>query len=334
MRYSSRLFLYAPFVVLLVIATMAMLRWRHLATEWEAKLLAANRGEEIAPGVTVHFASENISGFPFNLDVVFDRFVLSVQSTHGPISLESEHFAIHALTYGRAQQIFEAAGTQVLRWTDAEGETHRFVFVPGTMQASAIERDGRLARFDFDLNTFASPVLTGARAQLHIRAGPDRDRLDFVILADGLRAKSAGDTLPHLELVGQMTPAAPLSALLSGRDEWRRALADWRVAGGMFRLDRVDIAGHDSRLTAKGALQLDDAHRLSGTLRMHVLGARQWKPTRLVQSRFTSALQELANSVSTQFSSPLPLSLDIHNGAAIVSAPEKSRNAGSVDPVF
>src|SRR5215472_12638302 len=126
MRYSSRLFLYAPFVILLAIATAAMLRWRQLATEWETKLLAANRGEEIAPGVTLHFASEAISGFPFNLDAVLERPVFSVQSTRGPISLESEHFAIHALTYGRAQQIFEAAGKQILKWTDTEGGTHRF----------------------------------------------------------------------------------------------------------------------------------------------------------------------------------------------------------------
>lgn len=334
MRYSSRLFLYAPFILLLVVATAAMLRWRHLAAEWETKLLAANRGEEIVPGVTLHFASENIGGFPFNLDVVLDKSVLAVQSTRGPISLASDHFAIHALTYGRAQQIFEAAGRQVFEWTDAEGETHRFAFVPGTMRASAIEKDGRLARFDLDLNAFGSSVLSGARAQLHVRAVPDRNLLDVVILADGLRMKSSSDALPHLELDGQMIPATPLSPLLSGGDEWRRALADWRAAGGMFRLERADIDWGDTRSSASGALGLDDAHRLSGTLRVQVADASRWKPTRLVESRFTFALQEFANSVSEPGSSPLELSLDIHNGAAIVSTPEKSRSAGTIDPVF
>lgn len=334
MRYSSRLFLYAPFVILLAIATVAMLRWRQLAAEWETKLFAANRGEEIAPGVTLHFASESIGGFPFNLDVVFDKFVLAVKSTRGPISLESEHFAIHALTYGRAQQIFEAAGRQVLTWTDAEGEAHRFAFVPGTMRASAIENDGRLARFDLDLNAFASQAVTGARTQLHIRSAPDRDRVDFVILGDDLRPKSGDGTLRHFELDGHMTPETPLSALLSGRDEWRHALTDWRVANGALRLERLDIAWDDSQLTGNGALTLDDAHRLGGRMTMQVSGATHWKPTRLVASRFTSALQDLADSVAKQSLSPLRLSSDIHNGAAIVSASGESRTAGSIDPVF
>src|SRR5437667_10916808 len=54
MRYSNRLFLYAPFAVLLIIAAAAMLRWREVADELQTKLLAANRGEEIAQGVSHH----------------------------------------------------------------------------------------------------------------------------------------------------------------------------------------------------------------------------------------------------------------------------------------
>src|SRR5438477_11518857 len=167
MHYSNRLFLYAPFVVLLVLAAAAMLRWRQVADQWETELPPANRGHEITPGVSLHFDSEAIGGFPFNLDVVLVHMVLAVQSTRGPISLESERFAIHALTYGRAQQIFEAAGTQTVSWTDAEGATHRFVFVPGSLRASAIERDGQLARFDLDLDEFGSRALAAARAQFH-----------------------------------------------------------------------------------------------------------------------------------------------------------------------
>ena len=114
MRYSNRVFLYAPFVILLILATVAMIRWRDVAHKWETKLLAANSGSEIAPGVTLHFASEEIGGFPFNVDVVLNHLAIAMQSTRGPISLASERFAIHSLTYGRAQQVMEAAGLQTI----------------------------------------------------------------------------------------------------------------------------------------------------------------------------------------------------------------------------
>src|SRR5215467_11757482 len=110
MRYSNRLFLYAPFAVVLIVAAVAMLRWRQVANDWESKLLAANDGHEIAPGVTLHFVTEETGGFPFNLDIVLRNMVVAVQSTRGPISFASERFAIHALTYDRDQQVLEAAG--------------------------------------------------------------------------------------------------------------------------------------------------------------------------------------------------------------------------------
>jgi hypothetical protein len=334
MRYSNRLFLYAPFVILLTIAAIAMLRWRQLATDWEAKLLAANRGREIAPGLTLHFASQEIGGFPFNLDVVLGKFALAVQSTRGPLALQSEQFAIHTLTYGRAQQIFEAAGMQTLTWTDVAGEAHRFVFVPGTMRASAIEKDGRLVRFDLDVNSIGSRALTGGRAQFHIRTAADHDVLDFAIGADDLRVRSRGAVFPHVNIEGRIMPAAPLYSLLSGHDEWRKALGDWRTAGGALRLDNLAFEWGASHLTAIGALAIDKDHRLSGELTMQLSGAQQWSPTRLVVTPFTSALQELANAVPRQISSRAALSLDIHNGAAIVNASGKSRNAGSIDPIF
>ena len=334
MRYSSRLFLYAPLVALLVIAAIAMLRWHQLATEWETKLQAANLGKEIVPGVTLHFASESINGFPFNLDVVLDRFVVVVQSTRGPIALHSEHLAVHALTYGRAQQIFEAAGTQILTWTDADGEAHRFVFLPGTMRASAIEKDGRLTRFDLDVSALSSQLFSAVRAQLHFRAVPERNLFDCAVLADDLRAKSGNNVLSHLALEGQMAPAGPLAALLSGHEEWRRALAGWGAANGTFHIHRLEMVSTASHLSAEGILMLDGAHRLSGRLNMHVSDAGQWKPMQLVQSRFTSALQELANSVSGKSREPLSLSLDIHNGAAIASAAGESRSAGAIEPLF
>jgi hypothetical protein len=332
MRYSNRLFLYAPFVILLIIAAVAMIRWREAVNQWETKLIAANSGGEIAPGVTLHFASERIGGFPFNVDVVLNKLVVAVQSTRGPISLESERFAIHALTYGRAQQVMEADGLQTITWTDAEGDAHRFALVPGSLRASAIENDGHLARFDLDLHAFGSRVLTGARAQLHIRAAPGRKALDFVIRADDLRVKSPDAVLSQVTIEGRMMPSAPLSPLLSGRDAWRDALERWRAADGALRLDQIDIVWDASHIAGSGLFALDDSNRVRGGMKVQLSAAKRWKPTHLVWSAFTSALQEMVKA-NVQRSS-LPLSLDIHGGAATVQAAGHSRDAGSIDPVF
>ncbi|HEX3429856.1 MAG TPA: DUF2125 domain-containing protein [Rhizomicrobium sp.] len=334
MRYSNRLFLYAPFVALLIIAAIAMFHWRQIANDWESRLLLANNGQEIAPGVSLHFASEEIGGFPFNLDVVLEKCVVALQSTRGPISLASEHFAIHALTYGRAQQILEAAGLQTLTWTDAEGGTHRFVFIPGSLRASAIETEGRLARFDLDLHALRSSSLIAARAQFHIRAAPDRDVLDFVIRGDDLGLQSAHLILPHLNIEGRMMHAAPLSPLLSGHDEWRRAVSDWRMNNGALRVDKMNVDWDASHVTANGVLLLDDGNRISGEMKMQLSGVEQWRPTRLVKSSFTFALEKLTHATLQPHAAALPLTLDVHNGAAIVSTGANSRAAGSIDPVF
>ena len=320
MRYSNRLFLYAPFVILLIIAAAAMLRWRQITNDWQVKLLAANNGHEIAPGITLHFASEKIGGFPFNVDLVLNNLVVAVKSMHGPISLRSEHFAIHALTYGRKQQVMEAAGLQTLTWTNAEGVTHRFAFTPGSLRASAIESKRELTRFDLDIETFGSRQLTCARAQLHIRKAPDADRLEFKISADDLRVPHRSAVLSRAYAVGRIAPATPLSRLLSADDQLLRALTYWRSSDGRLRLDRAVVRWDTTSLLTSGALTLDDNYRLGGHLDMDVLPTRGWKPTLLSETPFTTTLQQLTDEFSKTRAplASLLLSLDIHNGAAIV----------------
>jgi hypothetical protein len=122
--------------------------------------------------------------------------------------------------------------------------------------------------------------------------------------------------------------------LLSVRDEWRNALDRWRGANGVLRLDAIEIAWGGSRLAGGGLLSLDESHRIAGDITMQLTAAERWKPTQLVQSPFTSALQELANASPRASASPRFLSLDIHNGAAIARTAGRTRAAGSIDSIF
>jgi hypothetical protein len=150
MRYSSRFFLYAPFVGLLLLAGIAMANWWIKASALAAKLDAVN-GHEIMPGVRLSFAEKRLAGFPFRMDTILKNLRVEVAEMGGPIVWTSERFAMHALTYGRVQVIIEAAGRQTLSWHDAHGGAHIFAFLPGTFRASALLQQSKLIRFDGEI---------------------------------------------------------------------------------------------------------------------------------------------------------------------------------------
>lgn len=83
MKYSSRFFLYAPLVLFLALATGVGVYWWTVADALSRKLDSLN-GRPSVPGVTMYFSSKKISGFPFNLDVVFQDFRIEVATDHGP----------------------------------------------------------------------------------------------------------------------------------------------------------------------------------------------------------------------------------------------------------
>lgn len=337
-RYSSRLFLYGPFVLLLALAVASVINWWQLAHHLERQLVEASEGREIAPGVTLHFASETIGGCPFNLDTILQDVTIAVNAARAPLVWHTDRFAIHSLTYGRAQSIFEAAGTQTLTWTDFEGEAHRFVFEPGSLRASAIVQRGHLVRFDLDLNEIGGRELSGARAQLHLRQSPVQDAIDVVASVDALRLApdlrtGFGADILHLSVTGRIRPATGLSRLLSGKDEWRNAANTWRTEDGSFVLDRVDLATGQIDAEGSGTASLDADHRPAGALDLIVVHPQRLAPGE--GSRFAHALLELSKEDSPK--GPLNVLVNVQGGATTLWRPDAPRTrigAGSLDPLY
>ena len=127
-----------------------MVHWWHLAGAFEKKL-AALKGHEAIPGVTLDWDKVEVGGFPFRMDADFTNFRAEGAGAHGPFAWKSEKFALHALTYGRRQVIYEAAGRQDLRLTLADGVTPSFSFLAGSLRASSISDSNGLGRFDLDI---------------------------------------------------------------------------------------------------------------------------------------------------------------------------------------
>jgi hypothetical protein len=257
MRYSSRFWLYAPLALFLALAAWAMGHWWVAANAFDKKLHALN-GHQAVPGVTVSWDSQTISGFPFRLDVVFRNMRVRAEAPRGPLVWRSERFALHALTYGRTQDIFEAAGHQSLAWTDIGGVRHSLSFLPGSLRASTIADAKGLARFDLDLVDAGGrdgdgAKFTAANIQLHMRRDPKADALDLMLKAVEVQGPATpfGDRIQKLELYTRITEDAAFSRLLSGQAGWMDAIMAWRHLHGEIIPGPVDIQSSD--LTTKDA---------------------------------------------------------------------------------
>ncbi len=240
MKYSSRFFLYAPMGVFLALVVIVSVHWWIAASRLSAWLDAAN-GHEIVPGVTMTYGTRHISGFPFSLDTAFRDVTFSVATPHGPTKWHTAEFAMHALTYGRNETIFEAAGPQTLTWTRDDGTRHSLPFAVGALHVSTIVEKGALANFDLDLLGFGSKAFTAKRLQFHMRRNGE-DKLDLFVTAEGIG--TSPETCPLLgaplakgELIGAITQARALSTFLAGGQGWNEAVASWRAAGGRLGID-------------------------------------------------------------------------------------------------
>lgn len=247
MSYSSRFWLYAPLALFLGLAAFAMGHWWLLAKDMDRRLDAAN-GHQAVPGIRASWTAKTISGFPFRVDVRFDNLKLAAEGPRGPITWQSENFALHALTYGRTQYVFEAAGQQTLDWTDADGGHHNLSFLPASLRASAIANAKGIARFDLDIqdaggkDTDGAPF-TAARAQFHIRRDPKDDALDMMLSALEVKNPAApfGDHVRKMEIYGRASHGSAFARLLAGQSGWMDAIMTWRHQGGEVVADKADI---------------------------------------------------------------------------------------------
>lgn len=278
MRFSSRFFLYGPFALLLILAAAVMIWW-WIAAGAVSRYLDAANGGAIAPGVTIHFGAKQIAGFPFRVDAMLDNVDIEIATARGPASWHSEHFAIHALTYGPAQALYEAAGHQSLSWSGADGAHHVWNFVPTVLRASSFNQNSGLLRFDLDAIGIVSPELRADRFQFHLRKNPARDGLDLVMTGDGLHLAPVlqsgfGDTISHMRLDAGVMPATPLAPLLAGKGDWRVAVENWRTHSGAFTLNQLEVDWNTLNATASGQLSLDDQHRPYGLLNVNLDGVQ------------------------------------------------------------
>jgi hypothetical protein len=242
MRYSSRFWLYAPVTAVLILAAAVAIHWWFAAQTFETALAAA-KGHEAAPGITLNWTKVAVGGFPFRLDADFENFSVAGAGAHGPFAWTSEGFALHTLTYGRRKTVYEAAGRQHLQWAASDGQIHRADFLPGTLRASSTADARGLARFDLDVVDAVGDGFTARRLQFHMRRDPDGKSLDVMARAEDFTG--AGEKAPLVEGYFTLTDAAALMPLLDGKAAWPDTVRAWHDGGGRQKLTkgtRADLA--------------------------------------------------------------------------------------------
>ena len=237
MNYSSRFWLYAPITTFLLIAAAVMAYWWVSADAFEKKL-AALKGKEAVPGIALDWKTAEVGGFPFRLDADFTGFTVKGVGAHGPFAWSAEKFAAHTLTYNRTKAVYEAAGRQLVSWTDANGAAHQTNFLPGSLRASSVMRDHALVRADLDIANLAAKDTKIGRFQLHMRR--NGRELDLMLEAD------AADGIKQVQIYTALSNGEAFAGLLKGEQSWPDAANAWRGHGGRATLSKVIAPGLDA----------------------------------------------------------------------------------------
>lgn len=248
-KYSSRFWLYAPISAFLLLAIAAMVHWWIVDTAFEKKL-AQIKGHQAIPGITLDWDTVEVGGFPFRIDADFTNFRVAGAGAHGPFAWRSEKFALHALTYGRRQIIYEAAGRQDLRLSLVAGEKPAALsFQVGSLRASSINSARGLARFDLDIAQAGQSNWTIGRFQFHMRRDPDGKNLDLMFQMDGFQLRIRPLRLAITIKPGNLSFYATLNHLdalqdfLAGKGSWPEAAEKWRAQGGSAKLSQIKTGG-------------------------------------------------------------------------------------------
>jgi hypothetical protein len=234
MQYSSRLWLYAPFVLVLILAAWVIAQWWLAADAFEKKL-AALKGRPVMPGISMDWTSVAVGGFPFRVDASFNGLRIKGEGAHGPFAWSSEKFALHALTYDQSKTVYEAAGRQHLSWTDSAGKPQAIQFQHGSLHASSVTDSAGLARLDLDIVNAASARVTAGRFQFHLRR--DGDDLNLMLRADAV--KGLGQPRKLIQAYAALNKGSTLAPLLRGDMPWPMAAMVWKSFGGRATLSQT-----------------------------------------------------------------------------------------------
>lgn len=330
---SGRLFLFLPFICLIVLAAAWSGYWfigaRATQTAIEGWL-----AREASQGRNWTCQDKSVGGFPFRFEL---RCAGTALETHAPnvtIAAAGGPFRAVALAYQPNNIIAELDGPFMVVPKDG---SNPFEITWKRLATSATINGGRLERGSLSMEgpsvravgATGAPDLSSDLVELHIRPSPGRAADGAYDIAatlnktrvpaiDGLiRNNEPGD----ISLEATVTQAA--GAGMRGRDQ---ELERWRQAGGRVSVTAFKATKGTASVEAKADLGLDDEHRPAGQIDATVAGLDQ------VVGAFAGPLGGLFNIRTKPGAAPkgIPLTLTARNGRLMLGP----LRIGNLQPVY
>lgn len=279
-RRPSRLWLYGPFLLLVLLAAAWSAFWFYARARAAAEIDAA-LAREVTRGRTWTCADRSITGFPVRIELRCSALSLTSTRWGEAVRIETGPALAVGQVYTPGLVIFELAGPA--RANLPEGRTLEITWKE--LDASLAWRNPeRFALVAKDSTTVVTtpgrPPETWRAATLeaHLRRNPGRLAEQAVDIA----VSAKGTVLPPIDaLLGTSdTGEIDLQATLTQAESFRQgfnpdALESWRNANGTLELTRLSGTKGKARVDGSGQLMLDPDHRVAGDIRLAAAGVEQ-----------------------------------------------------------
>jgi len=273
-RKPRRLWLLAPFALLLVAAAAWSAYWvwlsRETAEQMDAAAAALERG-----GYQLTWASRSVSGYPFRLNVALTDARFASPSGR---ALSTPRLEAQATAYRPDRWVATLpAGLTIQRPltgpTRVEGRVIR-ASVVATDRGPRVAIEGRELRFTPAGGAILFPLTSADRFEAQYSPRPDGPdeaglliRIDDGVAAPGtLLQRLGGDPKGRFLWEAVLTNASSLRGV-----DWGEAVRNWTTAGGSMRVLQAQAAVGDAAASVdEGRLTVGSDGRLRGALSMAV----------------------------------------------------------------
>lgn len=280
-RRQGRFWLYAPFVLLALLAAGWSGIWGFARSKVDQEL-DAGIAREARAGRNWTCRDRSVGGYPFRIEVRCASLALTSSRWGDEVKVDAGPAVAVAQVWTPGHIILQMTGPMLaslpqgrkaaLDWKDLGASLHlsglafeRFSLVMGEPMLTVTEPGQE-----------AAETWRAAAAEAHLRPNPQRFSSEGTV---DLAVNAKGGVLPALEALlgnGQLADL-DLQASLSRAPSFRRgfnpdALEAWRTAGGGLEVTKLALTKGPTRLEAAGLVGLDETHRPAGRVSVAVAG--------------------------------------------------------------